>query len=69
MNDSSTSGRLGYSDVDTSKLGAFAYRIESTESLSQVTSFFLQQKVDFQNREEVGAWLTRFKELDLRLVQ
>jgi hypothetical protein len=50
-------------------LGALAYRIEATESLNQVTSFFLQQRVDFRNRQEVGAWLTRFKELDLRLVQ
>lgn len=55
--------------VDISKLGAFAYCIEATESLSQVTSFFLQQQVDFQDRQEVGNWLTRFKELDLRLVQ
>ncbi|PVH73499.1 hypothetical protein DL98DRAFT_595018 [Cadophora sp. DSE1049] len=54
--------------VDTSKLGAFAYCIEATESLSQVTTFFLQQRIDFQNRREVGSWLTRFKELDLRLV-
>ncbi|KAH7391643.1 fungal-specific transcription factor domain-containing protein [Cadophora sp. MPI-SDFR-AT-0126] len=54
--------------VDTSKLGAFAYCIEATESLSQVTTFFLQQKIDFQNKREVGSWLTRFKELDLRLV-
>lgn len=55
--------------VDTSKLGAFAYCIEATESLSQVTTFFLQQKIDFRNKREVGSWLTRFKELDLRLVQ
>ena len=55
--------------VDTSKLGAFAYCIEATESLSQVTTFFLQQRIDFQNKREVGSWLTRFKELDLRLVQ
>jgi hypothetical protein len=55
--------------VDTSKLGAFAYCIEATESLSQVTTFFLQQKVDFRSRQEVSSWLTRFKELDLRLVQ
>ncbi|KAH9210023.1 fungal-specific transcription factor domain-containing protein [Leptodontidium sp. 2 PMI_412] len=54
--------------VDTSKLGAFAYCIEATESLSQVTTFFLQQRIDFQNKREVGSWLTRFKELDLRLV-
>ncbi|KAH6675845.1 fungal-specific transcription factor domain-containing protein [Halenospora varia] len=58
----------GSTVVDTSKLGAFAYCIEATESLSQVTTFFLQQKVDFKNRQEVGSWLTRFKELDLRLV-
>ncbi|KAL7931468.1 hypothetical protein V8C35DRAFT_309595 [Trichoderma chlorosporum] len=55
-------------EVDVSKLGAFAYCIEATENLSQVTSFFLQQSVDFGNRDEVKNWLTRFKELDLRLV-
>lgn len=55
--------------VDTSKLGAFAYFIEATESLSQVTSFFLQQKVNFRDASEFSSWLTRFKELDLRLVQ
>lgn len=60
---------LSTTAVDTSKLGAFAYCIEATESLSQVTTFFLQQKVDFRDRQEVGSWLTRFKELDLRLVQ
>lgn len=54
--------------VDVSKLGAFAYCIEATENLSQVTSFFLQQGVDFDNRDAVKNWLTRFKELDLRLV-
>lgn len=59
----------GSTVVDKSKLGALAYRIEATESLNQVSSFFLQQRVDFQNRQEVGSWLTRFKELDLRLVQ
>jgi hypothetical protein len=62
-------GSTGVADVDTSKLGAFAYCIEATENLSQVTSFFLQQGVDFGDREEVKNWLTRFKELDLRLVQ
>ena len=39
------------------------------QSLSHVSSFFLQQHVDFSNRKELGDWLTRFKELDLRLVQ
>ena len=65
----SPAARSGTSNVDVSTLGAFAYCIESTESLSQVTSFFLQQLVDFQNRQEVVSWLTRFKELDMRLVQ
>ncbi|WPG98151.1 fungal-specific transcription factor domain-containing protein [Acrodontium crateriforme] len=55
-------------EIDTSSLGAVAYRIEATESLSQVSAFFLQQRVDFTNRAEIGKWLTRFKELDLRLV-
>ncbi|KIX05711.1 uncharacterized protein Z518_03683 [Rhinocladiella mackenziei CBS 650.93] len=54
--------------VDSSNLGAFAYCIEATESLNQVTTFFLQQRIDWQNRQDVLDWLTRFKELDLRLV-
>ncbi|KAH8201601.1 hypothetical protein TruAng_004207 [Truncatella angustata] len=54
--------------VDMSTVGAFAYCIEATESLSQVTSYFLQQKVNFSDRRQVSIWLTRFKELDLRLV-
>ena len=66
---SPSDSNAGSSVVDKSKLGALAYRIEATESLNQVTSFFLQQRVDFRNRQEVGSWLTRFKELDLRLVQ
>ncbi|OBT56879.1 hypothetical protein VE04_01975 [Pseudogymnoascus sp. 24MN13] len=64
----SPNGISDFGPVDRSKLGAFAYHIEATESLSQVTTFFLQQKVDFRNRQEAGSWLTRFKELDLRLV-
>ena len=55
--------------VDISNLGAVAYRIESTESLSRVSSFFLQQHVNFEDKREISDWLTRFKELDLRLVQ
>jgi hypothetical protein len=51
------------------RAGAFAYCIESVESLSRMNSFFLQQKIDLTDREEVSSWLTRFKELDLRLVQ
>lgn len=54
--------------IDASKLGAFAYCVETTESLSQVTTFFLQQKINAQDKEHAVGWLTRFKELDLRLV-
>jgi hypothetical protein len=67
--DSTPGSSAAAGPVDASTLGAFAYCVEASESLSQVTTFFLQQKVDFKNRNEVGSWLTRFKELDLRLVQ
>lgn len=50
-------------------LGGFAYCIEATELLSQVTRFFLQQVVDLRVPEEIQQWLMRFKELDLRLVR
>ncbi|KIN03171.1 hypothetical protein OIDMADRAFT_119851 [Oidiodendron maius Zn] len=53
---------------ESSNVGSFAYRIEATESLSQLISYFLRQPINFLNRQEVGSWLTRFKELDLRLV-
>ncbi|KAJ5928337.1 hypothetical protein N7466_007293 [Penicillium verhagenii] len=59
---------VGGDQVDISNLGAFAYCIEATENLSQVTSFFLQQSIDFGDKAQVKNWLTRFKELDLRLV-
>ncbi|KAJ2904061.1 Quinic acid utilization activator [Zalerion maritima] len=49
-------------------IGAFAYCIEATESLSRVTTYFLQQPVNYKDRQEVSNWLTRFKELDIRLV-
>lgn len=55
--------------LDISNIGAFAYYIESIESLSRVNTYFLQQEVDFGDKQEVLSWLTRFKELDLRLVQ
>ncbi|KAF4344398.1 C6 transcription factor [Fusarium beomiforme] len=58
----------GNDTVDMTTVGAFAYCIEATESLSRVTTYFLQQRINFRNRQEVGNWLTRFKELDLRLV-
>lgn len=61
----SSSGGTGASaqHQDPGFLGGFAYCIEATESLSQVSSFALQTAQDAQ------MWLMRFKELDLRLVQ
>lgn len=50
-------------------VGAFGYYIEALESLCRVDVCFLRQKVDFDNRDELSSWLTRFKELDMRLVQ
>ena len=50
-------------------LGGFAYCIEATESLSLVTSFFLQQAIDPSKVHEVQVWLMKFKQLDLRLIQ
>ncbi|OBT57511.1 hypothetical protein VE04_01606 [Pseudogymnoascus sp. 24MN13] len=54
--------------IDTSAIGAFAYYVESLESLCRINMYFLNQKIDFSNRQDVSSWLTRFKELDLRLV-
>ncbi|KAJ4983062.1 transcriptional regulatory protein [Stagonosporopsis vannaccii] len=53
---------------DMSTVGALAYNIEATESMSRVMSYFLQQKVNVRDQSDIGSWLTRFKELDLRLV-
>lgn len=66
---SSETHKAGPNHVDMTTVGAFAYCIEATESLSRITTYFLQQKIDFDDRQEVSQWLTRFKELDLRLVQ
>ncbi|KAJ4259718.1 hypothetical protein NW762_007649 [Fusarium torreyae] len=63
-----TTAPKGNDTVDMTTVGAFAYCIEATESLSRVTTYFLQQRINFGDRQEVGNWLTRFKELDLRLV-
>ncbi|KAL2202118.1 hypothetical protein CC79DRAFT_169622 [Sarocladium strictum] len=54
--------------VDMSRVGAFGYCVEATESMSRVVSCFLQQCVNFENASEVNSWLGRFKELDMRLV-
>ena len=57
-----------FQTADMSTVGAFAYNIEATESMSRVMSYFLQQKVNVRNQGDISSWLTRFKELDLRLV-
>ena len=54
---------------DQTSLGGFAFCIEASESLSLVTTFFLQHAVNVSNVNDVQMWLMRFKELDLRLVQ
>lgn len=54
--------------VDMSRVGAFGYCVEATESMSRVVSCFLQQCVNFEDASEVNSWLGRFKELDMRLV-
>ena len=66
--EATTSPGAAASSIDMSTVGAFAYRIEATESLSQVTSYFLQQKVNIKDHKDLTCWLTRFKELDVRLV-
>jgi hypothetical protein len=66
-----SSGKLRHhSDLEELKsIGGFAFCIEATESLSLVTSFFLQHTVDVSNAQDVQMWLLRFKQLDLRLIQ
>lgn len=64
-----TSERRAADDEEVEAIGGFAFFIEATESLNLVTSFFLQNAVNFKDPQEVQMWLMRFKELDLRLVK
>lgn len=67
--DSASSSGIGQvSMTDMSTVGAYAYALEATESMSRVTSYFLQQKFNMRDQDGINLWLTRFKELDLRLV-
>lgn len=66
--DSGTSPGALPGAIDMSAVGAFAYSVEATESLSRVNSYFLQQKVNMRDNRDLTSWLTRFKEMDLRLV-
>ncbi|CAH0050399.1 unnamed protein product, partial [Clonostachys solani] len=54
--------------ADLKYIGGLAYLIEATESLNRIATCFLHQNVNFGDQREIAAWLTRFKELDLRLV-
>lgn len=54
---------------DQCSLGGFAYAIEATESLSLVTSFFMQQTVNTSIPQQMQMWFVGFKQLDLRLIQ
>lgn len=64
-----TMSNFGQNTEAMSSVGAFAYCVEATESMSRVTTYFLQQKVNLSDQKQIGSWLMRFKELDLRLVQ
>lgn len=64
-----SSARPPSAPMDMSTVGAFAYYVESLESLCRINIYFLQQHIDLSNRQQVSNWLTRFKELDLRLIQ
>lgn len=68
MYSSPSTQQTANSQVDMSRVGAFGYCIEATESMSRVVSCFLQQRVNIDDPVEVNAWLGRFKELDMRLV-
>lgn len=57
------------STTDISSIGALAYNIEATESMSRIMTHFLQQRIDLSDPSNISAWLFRFKELDLRLVR
>ncbi|RSL51003.1 hypothetical protein CEP54_011647 [Fusarium duplospermum] len=51
-----------------SSMGGFSYAVQATEYLNRIATYFLYPEVDFDDQQQVIAWLTRFKELDLQLV-
>ncbi|RSL49261.1 hypothetical protein CEP53_009216 [Fusarium sp. AF-6] len=51
-----------------SSMGGFSYAVQATEYLNRIATCFLYPNVDFDDQQQVIAWLTRFKELDLQLV-
>ncbi|KAM5366062.1 hypothetical protein ACJZ2D_010667 [Fusarium nematophilum] len=54
--------------LSTTSTGGFSYAVQATEYLNRVATCFLYPDVDIGDQQEVTAWLTRFKELDLQLV-
>ncbi|KAH6962502.1 hypothetical protein BKA56DRAFT_597818 [Ilyonectria sp. MPI-CAGE-AT-0026] len=54
--------------TDLRSIGGLAYLVEATESMSRIVTYFLRQNINFCDERQVTSWLTRFKELDLRLV-
>ncbi|KAK9472181.1 fungal-specific transcription factor domain-containing protein, partial [Dipodascopsis tothii] len=56
-------------DGEVTALGGFSYCVEATESLSQVTRFFLQQDVNPSSAGQLHEWMLRFKSLDLQLTR
>lgn len=55
--------------TDLESIGGLAYLIEATESMRRIVTYFLRQNINFRDERQTTRWLTRFKELDLRLVQ
>ncbi|KAI8717017.1 Fungal-trans domain-containing protein [Fusarium sp. LHS14.1] len=53
---------------NASSMGGFSYAVQATEYLNRIATCFLYPEVDFDDQQQVIAWLTRFKELDLHLV-
>ncbi|KAJ3549969.1 hypothetical protein NM208_g218 [Fusarium decemcellulare] len=58
----------GNESLSASAMGGFSYAVQATQYLKQVVTGFVYPDVDSGNQQEVTAWLTRFKELDLQLV-
>ncbi|KAF5004596.1 hypothetical protein FDECE_8926 [Fusarium decemcellulare] len=63
-----TPAESGDESLSASAMGGFSYAVQATEYLNQVVTGFVYPDVDSGNQQEVTAWLTRFKELDLQLV-
>lgn len=59
----------GAAMTDLESIGGLAYLIEATESMRRIVTYFLRQNINFRDERQITSWLTRFKELDLRLVQ